>query len=83
MCISDHVESIKENDIFGLSLLGKRIENVAAMFDGYTMNQLLELRAMCADMIEQTDEIQRRADNLLFLQHIDEELAEREYKKSA
>lgn len=53
------------------------------MFDEYTMNQLVELRAMCADIIEQTGDIQKRADTLLILQHIEEELALREHKKSA
>ncbi len=53
------------------------------MFEGYTTNQLVELRVMCADIIERTDEIQKRADTLLILEHIDEELAMREFKKSA
>ncbi len=53
------------------------------MFDGYTTNQLVELRAMCAYIIEQTDEIQKRADTLIILENIDEELAMREQRKSA
>ncbi len=53
------------------------------MFDEYTTNQLVELRAMCADILERTDDIQKRADTLLVLEHIEEELVMREHKKSA
>ena len=53
------------------------------MFDGYTTNQLLKLRSLCADIIERADEAQTRADALLLLGYIDEELAMREQKKIA
>lgn len=53
------------------------------MFDDYTTNQLVHLRALCADFIEQTDELEKRADAMLILQHIEEELAMRELRQSA
>jgi hypothetical protein len=53
------------------------------MFEGYTINQLLELRSLCADTIEQADDVRKRADTLLLLDFIDEELAIREHKQSA
>lgn len=53
------------------------------MFDEYTTNQLIELRALCADIIERTEGVEQRADALLILQGIEEELAMREYKKTA
>jgi hypothetical protein len=52
------------------------------MFDGYTTDQLLELRSLCADTIELADDVEKRADILLLLEHIDEELAIREPKQS-
>jgi hypothetical protein len=54
-----------------------------AMFDEYTTNHLIQLRSVCIDIIEQLDECEQRADTLLLLQHIDKELAMREYKQSA
>ena len=53
------------------------------MFDDYTNKQLFELRSLCADIVERSDEVEKRADALLVLQHIDEELAMRDQKKSA
>jgi hypothetical protein len=53
------------------------------MFEGYTINQLLKLRSLCADTIEQADDVRKRADTLLLLEYIDEELAIREHKQSA
>jgi hypothetical protein len=53
------------------------------MFDEYTTPQLIELRSLCADMVERTEEVETRADTLLVLQGIEEELASREYKKTA
>jgi hypothetical protein len=53
------------------------------MFEGYTNSQLLELRSLCADTIELADDVHKRADTLLLLEYIDEELAIREQKKSA
>ena len=52
------------------------------MFEGYTMNQLLDLRSLCADTIELADDVHKRADTLLLLECIDEELAIREHKQS-
>jgi len=53
------------------------------MFDDYTINQLLNLRSLCADTIELADDVQKRADTLLLLEYIDEELGIRERKQSA
>jgi hypothetical protein len=50
------------------------------MFEDYTINQLLALRSLCADTIERADEVQKRANALLLLEYIDEELAIREPK---
>jgi hypothetical protein len=35
------------------------------MFEDYTINQLLALRSLCADIIERADGVQQRADTLL------------------
>jgi hypothetical protein len=53
------------------------------MFEGYTMNQLLDLRSLCIVTIESADDVHKRADTLLLLEYIDEELAIREHKQSA
>ena len=53
------------------------------MFEDFTINQLIELRSFCADMIERANGLQNRADTLLLLEHIDQELTTREQKKSA
>jgi len=53
------------------------------MFDEYTTGQLLALRSLCADMVELTEGVEKRADTLLVLQGIEEELALREFKKTA
>ena len=53
------------------------------MFENYTVNQLLDLRSLCADTIESADDVHKRADTLLLLERIDEELAIREHKQSA
>jgi len=53
------------------------------MLDSYTTNQLVTLRSLCADMIEETSDVQQRADALLLLEQIDKELALRELKHSA
>jgi hypothetical protein len=53
------------------------------MFDDYTTSQLLDLRSLCADTIELADDVRKRADTLLLLEYIDEELAIREHKQSA
>ena len=53
------------------------------MFDNYTTRQLLELRSMCADTIEKSDDVQQRADTLLVLEHIEDELSMRQEKLSA
>jgi hypothetical protein len=53
------------------------------MFEDYTINQLLALRSLCAHAIELTDDVQQRADTLLALEYIDEELAIRRHKQSA
>lgn len=53
------------------------------MFDEYTTSQLIELRSLCAEIVERTEGVEKRADTLLVLQSIEEELALREYKKTA
>jgi hypothetical protein len=53
------------------------------MFEDYTISQLLNLRSLCADTIELADHVQKRADTLLLLEYIDEELAIRERRRSA
>ena len=53
------------------------------MFENYTINQLLNLRSLCADTVERADDVHKRADTLLLLEYIDEELAMRERKQSA
>lgn len=45
------------------------------MFDDYTTDQLVELRAMCADVIERAEDVEHRADALVVIEHIDQELA--------
>jgi hypothetical protein len=61
----------------------KVVRKTSAMFEGYTITQLLNLRSLCADTIEQADDVKKRADTLLLLEYIDEELAIREHKQSA
>jgi hypothetical protein len=56
---------------------------VVAVFDYYTMKQLAELRSMCADGIERVENVQDRADTLLLIEHIDEELVLRDGKQAA
>jgi hypothetical protein len=47
------------------------------MFEDYTTTQLVELRWRCADMLGETEDIEKRADTLLLLEHVEEELAMR------
>lgn len=53
------------------------------MFEDYTINQLLALRSLCADILERAGDVQQRADTLLVFECIDEELAMREQRRSA
>lgn len=53
------------------------------MFEDYTIDQLLQFRSLCADSIELADNVQKRADTLLLLEYLDEELAMRRQKKTA
>ena len=54
------------------------------MFDEYTTEQLVHLRLLCADAIERNEDIKQRADALLLLEYVEEELALRaEQRKSA
>jgi hypothetical protein len=53
------------------------------MFDEYTTGKLVGLRSICADMIEETDDIEIGADALLLLKRIDEELVMRDSKQAA
>ena len=53
------------------------------MFENCTTDKLVELRSLCADMIEETQDTRKRGDALLLLKRIDEELAMREVKQAA
>jgi hypothetical protein len=53
------------------------------MFEDFTTNQLLELRALFAETAGQDDEAEKQADVFLILQCIEEELGIREHKRSA
>jgi len=53
------------------------------MFDDYTIEQLINLRLLCAAAIEKNEDIEQRADALLLLQYIEEELAIRLRRKTA
>jgi hypothetical protein len=53
------------------------------MFDEYTTDRLVELRSLWTVMIEEAEDIERRADALLLLERIDEELAIRDSKQAA
>ncbi len=53
------------------------------MFEDYNTHQLLALRSLCADLVEQTGDVRQRADTLLVFECVEEELAMREQKKSA
>jgi len=53
------------------------------MLEYYSIKQLLSLRSICADTVERADEIEDRANALLMLEQLDEELSAREQKKSA
>jgi hypothetical protein len=44
------------------------------MFNDYTTDQLVQLRTMCANVIERTEDVKRRMDVLLIIDHIDQEL---------
>jgi hypothetical protein len=52
------------------------------MFDDYTHAQLVELRLICIAMAEQGSSTEQRADALLLLEYIDQELAIRERRKA-
>ncbi len=53
------------------------------LFGDYTTTQLLQLRSLCAEMVDKTDDVQSRADILLILDHIEEELELRQEQKLA
>jgi hypothetical protein len=53
------------------------------MIEDYTNKQLRGLRSLFAETAEQVDEAVQRADALLILQYIDEELTIRERTKPA
>ena len=44
------------------------------LFPDYTVEELVELRCLCMENIESTEDVVRRADTLLILQLIEEEL---------
>lgn len=45
------------------------------MFEDYTTEQLVTLRFMCAELVEKTHDLEQRADALLLMEYIEEELA--------
>lgn len=53
------------------------------MFEDYSTQQLLNLRSLCADLAGQGDTLESRADALSVVEFIDEELMDREQRKSA
>jgi hypothetical protein len=53
------------------------------MLDEYTTDKLVELRSLCTDLILETNDTQRRAETLLLMKHIDEELAMRKSRQAA
>lgn len=53
------------------------------MFEDYTTQQLRNLRSLCADIAGQSDTVETRANALSVVEFIDEELMDREQKKSA
>jgi hypothetical protein len=53
------------------------------VFEDYTSKQLIELRSLCAELIERTAALEQRADALLILENIDRELALRGEKEAA
>ena len=53
------------------------------MVEDHTTKQLLELRSLCADILERADELETRVDALRALESIDEELTMRQRTKAA
>jgi hypothetical protein len=53
------------------------------MFEDFTTIKLLALRALFVETAEQGEDAEKRADALLILQNIDEEIKIRERKESA
>jgi len=53
------------------------------VFANYTTDRLVELRALCIEMIEETNDLKIRTDTLHLLERIDEELSSREEKLTA
>lgn len=53
------------------------------MFDDYSTQQLLNLRSLCADVAVHSGTAESRANALSVVKFIDEELMDREQKKSA
>jgi len=53
------------------------------MFENCSTDKLVELRSLCADMIEETHDYRKRGDALLLLKRIDEELVIRESNRAA
>jgi division protein CdvB (Snf7/Vps24/ESCRT-III family) len=53
------------------------------MFQDYTTEELLELRCLCLENIEAVGDVVQRADTLMVLQYIEEELTLRHHTKAA
>jgi hypothetical protein len=53
------------------------------MFEDYTTHQLVELSSLCAHTVEQCESLEERANLLLILEYIEEELTLREQRKRA
>ena len=53
------------------------------MFKAYPTSRLVDLRSLCADVVEVTGDTEKRAETLLILQRINEELAARQEKQAA
>ena len=53
------------------------------MFQDYTLEELLQLRCLCIENIEQTEQVAARADLLLILQCLEDELTLRQLHNAA
>jgi hypothetical protein len=53
------------------------------MFHDYTIEELLELRCLCLENIERINDTAERADTLLVLECIEQELSRRQSSKAA
>ena len=53
------------------------------MFQDYTIGQLLELRAQCLNRMQDDEDLSDRADALIILRYVEEELGLRQHMTTA